>query len=176
MIRFQLTLTFGMKIVWQFLLLITLSLVACRPPGPQVVETPKVADLPPFDPASQITVSYVGIEHARHLLESNPDALVLDVRPREEYDKAHLPKAVSFPYDFQNATIDGALAAHPDYDTKKVYFLYGSNENYHGIDVSMRLRQMGYQYLFCMNGGIEDWIKMGLPVMSKGMKQGQTAH
>lgn len=159
-----------MKIVCQFLLLITLSSVACRPPGPKVVEVPKVADLPPFDPATQISVSYLDIEHARHLLESNPDTLVLDVRPPEEYDTAHLPKAVSFPYDFQKKTIDGALAAHPDFDTKKTYFLYGSAENYYAIDVSMRLRAMGYQYLYCMNGGIEDWIKKGLPVMSKGMK------
>jgi len=156
--------------VCQFLLLIALSLVACRPAGPGVVEAPKVEDLPPFDPATQATVSYVNIEQALHLLESNPDALVLDVRSRGEYDKAHLPKAVSFPYDFQNAAIDRALAAHPDYDTKKIYFLYGSNENYHGVDVSMRLREVGYQYLFCMNGGIEDWIKKGLPVMSKGME------
>jgi len=145
-----------------------MMLVACRPPGPKAVETPDAEDLPPFDPATQQTVTYLEIAHAVHFLESNPDAIVLDVRGREDYDKVHLPKAVSFPYDFEKKKIKKALAAHPDYDTKKSYFIYGSKENYYALDVSNRLKVSGYQYLFCIrqDSGIEDWVKAGLPVSS----------
>jgi len=142
------------------------AFVACRPAEISVAEAPDVEDLPPFDPATQQTVAYLNIEHVKHFLESNPDVFVLDVRTLEEYDKVHLPGAVSFPYDFKKKTIKKVLAAHPDYKTKNTYFFYGSNENYYEIDVSMHFRNLGYQYLFCMNGGIEDWIKDGLPVMS----------
>ncbi len=169
LIRFQPALSCGVKWVFQFLLLSTLGLAACRPAGPKLLEAPKIADLPPFDPATQVTVSYLDLEHVGHFLESNPEALLLDVRTRGEYDEGHLPKALSFPYDFENQTIDGVLEAHPDLDSKKICFIYGSKENYYAVQVIVRLRSKGYQYLFCMNGGIEDWVEKGLPLMSGDM-------
>lgn len=123
-----------------------------------------VEDLPPFDPASQKTLAHLGVRHVKYFLESNPDAIILDVRPLEEYNEAHLPGAVSFPYDFEKMSIQEELAAHPDYDKKKVYLAYGSKENFYSTEVVSRLSRAGFQYLNSMNGGIEDWITLGLPV------------
>ncbi len=124
-------------------------------------------DLPPFDPATQQTQTRLNIEHIKHFLESNPDAILLDVRGLEDYDKGHLPGAVSFPYDLKKQSIQEQLIAHPDYDTKKVYLTYGSTENFYAIEVVLRMASAGYQYLNSLNGGIEDWVKLGLPVESK---------
>lgn len=142
-------------------------MVACRPAAPKGIKTVDVEDLPPFDPASQQTLARLAVGHVKHFLESNSDAIILDVRSLEEYNKAHLPGAVSFPYDFEKMSIQEELAAHPDYDKKKVYLAYGSKENFYSIDVISRLSDAGFQYLNSMNGGIEDWIKLGLPVESK---------
>lgn len=139
---------------------------ACRPSLPKVAEIPDMEDMPPFDPATQQSISHMGLKHVKHFLDSNPDAIVLDVRPREEYDLAHLPRAISFPYDIDGKNINESLVAHPEYDTKKKYFTYGSKEDFHSIDVSWQLIKRGFQNMFSMNGGIEDWIKEGLPVMS----------
>ncbi len=157
----------GVKIVYQIMLLIAVSMVACRPAGPKVVEAVDVEDLPPFDPATQQTTAHLNVSQVHFFLESNPQAIVLDVRPLEEYDKAHLPGAVSFPYDFKTTSIQKELEAHPNYDAKKVYLSYGSKENFYAIDVVSKLSAAGYQYLFSMNGGIEDWVREGLPLMSK---------
>ena len=158
-----------MKIVYQILLLSVLGLCACRPAGPKVVKAESVKDLAPFDPSTQQTMTRLGVGHVKHFLESNPEALVLDVRPSAEYDKAHLPGAVSFPYDFKNSSIEKELEVHSDYTPKKIYFTYGSKENFYAIDVVSRLNESGYQYLYSMNGGIEDWVKLGLPVESAGV-------
>ena len=154
--------------ICQFFLLLVMMIIACRPSGPKVVEKPDLEDLPPFDPSTQQSVAYLEISHAAHFLESNPDAIVLDARGREDYDKVHLPNAVSFPYDFEKMSIKKELAAHPDYDTKKIYFIYGSKKDFHATDIANRMKGMGYQYLFCVRNesGIEDWIKAGLPVVS----------
>ena len=142
--------------------------IACRPSAPKVLKKPDLEELPPFDPSTQQSVAYLEISHAVHFLESNPDAIVLDARRREDYDKVHLPTAVSFPYDFKKKSIKKELAAHPDFDTKKKYFIYGSNKDYNATDTANRMKDKGYQYLFCTRNetGIEDWVKAGLPVMS----------
>ena len=144
--------------------------VACRPSGPRVAEMPDMEEMPPFDPATQQTITYLEIAHIQHFLDSNPDVIVLDVRGRDEFDKVHLPKAISFPYDpkEKKKMVDKSLAALSNYDTKKIHFVYGSKENYYALDVCNRLRIAGYQYLFCIrqDSGIEDWVKAGLPVVS----------
>lgn len=155
-----------MKAFCQILLLISLLASACRPAGPEVIESADVEDLPPFDPATQQAMARLSLEHSIHFIESNPEAVLLDVRGRKEYDKAHISKAVSFPYNPKNKSMAKALNSNPDYNTKKVYFLYGSKDNFYAIEIALRFMASGHQHIFIMNGGIEDWIKKGLPVMS----------
>lgn len=142
-------------------------MTACRPPAVKVVQAQKVEDLKPFDPASQKTLSRFNLEHVKHFLESNPDARLLDVRSRAEYDQGHLPGAVSFPYDFETMSITEELQKHPEYDSKDLVLAYGSKENFYAIDVASRLSDAGHRYVSSMNGGFEDWVKLGLPVESK---------
>ena len=130
-----------------------------------------VEDLPPFDPATQQTMARMNLAQAEHFLESNPKAIVLDVRSREDYDTAHLSGAVFFPFDLKKASIEAAQKSNPDFTKKKVYFLYGSKDNFYSIEVALRLIASGHQHIFVLNGGIEDWIKKGLPVMSTATVQ-----
>lgn len=142
-------------------------MTACRPPAVKVVKAQNVEDMQPFDPATQKTLSRFNLEHVKHFLESNPDPLVLDVRGRTEYDQGHLPGAVFFPYDFKKMSIAEELQKHPKYDLKDLVLVYGSKKNFYAIDVASRLSDAGYQFVSSMNGGIEDWVKLGLPVESK---------
>ncbi len=128
-------------------------------------------DLPPFDPATQQSMARLSLEQSIHFLESNPKAVLLDVRGREEYDKAHFSGAVSFPYDFKKLSINKALESNPNLGKKKVYFIYGSKENFYAIDVALRFIGSEHQYIYVMNGGIEDWIAKGLPVEATAIVQ-----
>ena len=91
---------------------------------------------------------------------------MLDVRGRKDYDTAHVSGAVSFPYDFKKKSIAAAQESNPDFTTKDMYFFYGSKENFYAIDVALKFMASGHQHIFILNGGIEDWIKKGHPVMS----------
>ncbi|NOY01034.1 MAG: hypothetical protein GXP30_15095 [Verrucomicrobia bacterium] len=153
-----------MKNCCRTLLLLSLFAVACQPTVPKAIEAADVEDLPPFDPATQQALALLSLEHSIHFLESNPKAILLDIRGREEYDKAHLPGAVYFPYDFKKLSIEEALESNPGLGKRGVYFIYGSKENFYVIDVAHRFIGSGHQYIFVMSGGIEDWIAKGLPV------------
>lgn len=131
-----------------------------------MVEAPDLEELPPFDPSTQQSITHLDLIHVKHFLDSNPKAVILDVRPRPDYDTAHLPGAVCFPYDPAVMPFGELLKKYPEFDTKKKYFIYGTEKNYLEIDVSILLSGVGYQYLFKMNEGVESWIKEGLPVMS----------
>ncbi|MCF6311934.1 MAG: rhodanese-like domain-containing protein [Verrucomicrobiales bacterium] len=133
----------------------------------KVVKAQKVEDMEPFDPATQKTYARFTVEHAKHFLENNPNAWVLDVRSQTEYDQGHLTGAVSFPYDFEKMSIEEELQKHSDRDLKTPVFAYGSKEDFHAIEVATRLRAAGFQFVSSLNGGIEDWMKLGLPVELK---------
>lgn len=159
-----------MKTLGQILLLASVLAVACRP-APTVVEAADVEDLPPFDTSTQQTMARLSVAHAIHFLESNPQAILLDVRGREEYDKAHLPGAISFPYNVSQP-IAKTLKSYPSFDTKGVYFIYGIDE-INAINVSIGLLGLGYQHLFILNGGIEAWVKKEQPVTTTVAKEAE---
>lgn len=152
----------------QILLLASVLAVACRP-APTVVKAADVEDLPPFDTSTQQAMARLSVAHSVHFLESNPHAILLDVRGREEYDKAHLPGAISFPYNVSQP-IAKTLESYPSFDTKAVFFVYGTDE-INAINISIGFLRLGYQHLFILNGGIEAWVKKGHPVTTTAVAE-----
>ena len=153
------------------MLLLILISAGCKPAEPSEEERTDGDSLPPFDPSSQQSITYLEIEHARHFLESNPEVTIIDVRGQEEFAKAHLPGAINFPYDpkAKKKELDQGLRELTNNETGKIFLIYGSKENYYAIDVAGRLIGDGYQFLFCFrqDSGFEDWIGNKLPVERK---------
>jgi rhodanese-related sulfurtransferase len=85
-------------------------------------------------------------------------AFVLDVREPDEWAQAHIPDATWIPLgDLQNR-----LSEVPKDQPILVYCRSG-NRSQTGRDI---LLAAGYQNVTSMSGGINEWIKQGLPTVS----------
>lgn len=86
-------------------------------------------------------------------------ALLIDVRTPEEYKKASIRGSILLPVDIITREIEKAV---PNKQAK--LFIYCNTGNRSG-KATQALREMGYDNTFNMVGGIEEWKKLGYPVM-----------
>ena len=87
--------------------------------------------------------------------------VMLDVRKKNEFEKSHIPGAFNIDMlqpGFREET-DSLL------DKKIPYFIY--SENGHRGDKAMRILQVsGFNDLYNMRGGYNEWQREGLPIVS----------
>lgn len=97
-------------------------------------------------------IIYKSITHdeATKIIADNPNAIVLDVRTPEEYEKKHIPNAISLPLeDLRN----GNFASIPDKNqTILIYCWTGRRAQ----DSAQLLADKGYKNVYEF-GGIADW-------------------
>lgn len=101
--------------------------------------------------------------HAR--LAQEP-VLVVDVREPHEYDQAHVPGAINVP----RGTLEGAAdpgykhrveqLCHAHKQTILLYCQSGGRSAMAGVT----LKQMGFEHVYNLAGGMEVWEAEGLPV------------
>ena len=91
------------------------------------------------------------IDEAMKMIETTPNAILLDVREQEEYDKKHLPGAILLPLnDLKTADLSTIL---PDKDQPIfVYCWAGRRAEYAAND----LAKFGYTKVYEI-GGLLDW-------------------
>ena len=89
-------------------------------------------------------------EDAVRIMKSNPDAIVLDVRTKEEFDKRHLPNALLVPIDNLRA---GDFSALPDKDAVIVIYCWTGRR---AEDSAELLLEHGYKRVYEF-GGLVDW-------------------
>ena len=90
-------------------------------------------------------------EEAKQMMDEREDAVVLDVRERDEYDAGHIPGAVRLPV----GAIDGDTAAQviPEKDTVVLVYCRSGNRS---KTASQALADLGYTQVYEF-GGIRDW-------------------
>jgi len=96
--------------------------------------------------------SYKNISHedAARIMNSGQNALVLDVRTVEEYEKKHIPGAVLVPIDqIKNGRFDKL----PDKNQIILVYCWTGRR---AEDAAKILSQNGYKYVYNF-GGIVDW-------------------
>ena len=87
---------------------------------------------------------------AKEIMHSNPDAIVLDVRTQEEYEKKHIPGALLVPIEELR---EGNFDSLPDKDaTILIYCRTGRR----AIEATEILASNGYKNVYEF-GGIVDW-------------------
>lgn len=99
------------------------------------------------------------------LVAKHPGVVVLDVRPAEAYERAHVPGSRSIPY----RQIDAALAASLSRDDIHVVYCWGPGCNA-ATKAAVRLAKLGLPVKE-MIGGIEYWRREGYP-MARGSEPG----
>ena len=77
--------------------------------------------------------------------ETTKNAVLLDVRDKEEYDSGHIPGAVNIPRE----EIENTKGIIPDLDTPIFTYCYsGRRSDYAGIS----LKKMGYKHVINIGG------------------------
>ncbi|HZX46583.1 MAG TPA: rhodanese-like domain-containing protein [Clostridia bacterium] len=91
----------------------------------------------------------ISAEEAKDIMDSE-DAIILDVRSRDEYEKEHIQNAVSLPSTEIESLAEEML---PDKNaTILIYCKTGKNS----AEAAEKLVKMGYTKVYDF-GGIEDW-------------------
>ena len=89
-------------------------------------------------------------DEAKKMIAENPDAIILDVRSEEEYEKKHIPNALLIPIDHLRIEKFEAL---PDKDkTILIYCRTGRRAE----DAANILAEHGYKNVYEF-GGLVDW-------------------
>ena len=99
----------------------------------------------------KFTYKHLTQDEAKKMIADNPDAIVLDVRTQDEYEKKHIPHAVLVPLeDLRN----GKFEALPDKNqTILIYCWTGRRAQ----DSAQILADKGYKNVYEM-GGLVDWM------------------
>ena len=100
----------------------------------------------------------VTAQQARELIESTSDLTVVDVREPHEYcgAKGHIPGAVNIPFDQVAQRIAELDAPHG----VALYCMVGPRAR----KGESALREVGYEKVFHLEGGLAAWQAAGLPV------------
>ena len=87
---------------------------------------------------------------------------LIDVRTQEQFDEGHIHGALSFPIEFFFAknVIQKIHTAYPESPTIYVISESGSKAN----EATLLLAAENYEYIMLVEGGMQAWVKGGLPL------------
>ena len=98
------------------------------------------------------TYQQISQDKAKQMMEEQEDAIVLDVREKEEYETGHIPGAVLLPL----GTIDEDSAASVIPKKDSVVLVY-CRSGRRSKQASQALAELGYTQIYEF-GGINDWL------------------
>ena len=103
---------------------------------------------------SQVIGESIDVGQAYQLY--NQEIYTLDVRTVEEWQQAHIPGATLIP-------LDQLPERYQELPTDEPILIYcrSGNRSFQALTL---LKDLGMEYLFSMDGGINDWIAAGYPV------------
>ncbi len=108
--------------------------------------------------AARADVTETDVDTIRQRLADGDDFVLVDVREPYEWDKGHLPGAVSYPRGILERD---AEAAFPDLDAPLVLYCGGG---FRSVLAAESLGAMGYTNVQSMDGGWRGWTEAGYPV------------
>lgn len=138
----------------RFLLLLTLSLAACKPAAPPVVATEPPAIILPAS-ARELTPT-----EAAAWMAANPEALILDLRMPEEITReGKLPGSQN--HDFLQDTTQEHLATLDRTRPCLLYCALGGRS----AQTAVQMHHLGFTQIMILKGGLNAWLKEGRSVL-----------
>ena len=113
---------------------------------------------PASHPTPQLVVPELDVQQAKVLIASG--ALVVDVRPRDAYERKHIPGAISVPLAELRKGIPAELETAK---TKDIVVNCGEGSTY-GPEGTHVLNQAGFTRAANLKGGIQGWERAGFMV------------
>lgn len=103
-------------------------------------------------------VRIVGIDEVRQLMTEG-QSIIFDARHMEEYDKGHLPGALSFPYaEKEKAAAEWLGLLQPE---QKVVVYCSGKMCDDSLQLSIFFKQMGMKQVFLFVEGMDGWKRSG---------------
>lgn len=116
----------------------------------------------PAGQGSARQVHTMTIDELVDLVKSNRSYVIVDTRPRVDYDKAHLPGAVSIPLNLTDSYA-GKL------DKSRLIVTYcGSSECPESTRSAQEFMRLGFTNIRDYKGGLKEWKDRGYPVYGTG--------
>lgn len=114
---------------------------------------------------SKQQVTLITADEAKRLIASRKDALVVDVREKDEYLKGHLKGAIHIPRGVLEMTVDRTTPAFdPRFsDPSKLIIVHCAAGGRSAV-AALALKTMGFTNVSSVEGGYEACEKIGLPV------------
>lgn len=110
-------------------------------------------------PGQAGAIRHLGPGEAVAELQSDPQAILVDVRTPAEFQSGHLRGALNLELDRLEAQAAQAL---PDKNANLVVYCRSGNRSAFAVQI---LERMGYTHLVNVTGGIAAWSAQGLPVV-----------
>jgi glyoxylase-like metal-dependent hydrolase (beta-lactamase superfamily II)/rhodanese-related sulfurtransferase len=106
-------------------------------------------------------IAFMSLAEVAHRLEgAGTDLVILDVREKDAFDAGHLPGARHLPRGQLELRVDKDL---PDPGARILtYCQFGRISTL----AAATLRQMGYTRAVALDGGYDEWVKLGFPIES----------
>lgn len=111
-----------------------------------------------LDEARQL-VPEVSVEEVEARRERGDGFVLLDVREKDEVRTGYIDDAVSVPRGFLEMQVSGQV---PDLDQEVIVYCAGGVRS---LLAGRVMREMGYQNVYSMAGGIAKWKETGYPVV-----------
>lgn len=111
----------------------------------------------------------VSVKDAVGLMKGTPRPVIVDVRERADYEKGHLPGAISLPAKEFKAQVESLKLPKLE-----PVILYGADDM-RARDATRVLYESGYQGALTLKGGIAAWRDAGQPLATSPTKPPATA-
>jgi len=110
------------------------------------------------------TIEKVVPSEAINLIQKNqinPDFIIIDVQPLEEFERRHIDNAMNIAIDseiFQNEL--------DKLDKNKTYLIYGQC-GLRSVSASMHMAELNFEEVYWISGGMNRWGREGFPTVSE---------
>jgi rhodanese-related sulfurtransferase len=146
-------------------LLVVLGLIAVPARGADKPKQDKPADGAQQQPSQQPAVKKVSLDEFDKMRKEK-DAVVLDVRSREEYEAGHIAGSVNLPINAKD--FDEQVKK---LDKEKTYLVHCAMGG-RSARASAKMKEVGIPKLFDFSGGIRAWREAEKPVEQGPAKSG----
>src|SRR2546429_3863264 len=102
-------------------------------------------------------ITEISPTHAAAKAKSNSDAVIVDVREKDEFDESHIPNAVHMSRGMVELEVEEKF---PDRNTTIICHCGGGGRSALAAE---SLQKMGYKNVRSMAGGFKAWKAAGLP-------------
>jgi len=104
------------------------------------------------------TIKTINVHQLKEKMDNNPNLHLIDVREHHEWQFIHIPGAIHIPKDQISEKVQ-------EYFTDKTAAIYiHCRSGVRSLYAADCMIELGYQDVYSVNGGIQDWAMSGYPV------------